>query len=229
MNKFFKTIFPVPAFLFLVFSVQSANGQGILREIINRMDNHYKRLATLKADVERAQVNPQLDSTDLYAGKIVMKPGKGREFALRLDWSKPKVEILSIVRGKYVLFVPHINRAYFGSSDSKKAKTSGGGNALSALSMSEGELRANFTPTFIGEPKLKDGTLTAQVRLTPKTRQNFKLADVWIDADGMPRQVMITALNGDTDTFFFSNIKKNDSIDVSIFTVNVGNADRIEQ
>lgn len=209
-------------------STEGAIGQGILRDITNRMDKHYRSLQTLQANIERSMINVQIDHTDLLQGKVVMKPGKGRDFAMRLDWVKPKAEVLTVVNGQYVLFVPGMKRAYYGSSDSHKVSTSGG-NALGALNMSNAELRANYTPTYIGEETIKDATRTFHIRLTPKTKQKFKTSDLWIDSDGMPRQVMITALNGDTDTFFLSGIKKNLTIDRSVFKVNVGDAEKVEQ
>lgn len=200
-------------------SVQEGYSQGILRQVIDRMDTHYKALQTLQSSVDRSITNPQLGTTDPMSGKVVMMPGKGRNFAMRLDWAKPKVETLSIVNGKYILFVPSIKRAYYGTSDSKKV-TEGGGSALSALNMSEAELRANYDSSLLSDDaKLKDGTRTFHLKLVPKAKKNFKEIQLWVDKDGMPRQAMITANNGDTDTFYLSAVRKNEKVNGSVFKV----------
>lgn len=211
-------------------SVQEGYSQGILREVIDRMDKHYRALQTMQSNIDRSITNPQLGTTDPMSGKIVMMPGKGRNFAMRLDWAKPKVETLSIVNGQYVLYVPSIKRAYYGSSDSTKVSKNGG-SALSALNMSEAEMRANYDSTMLSDDaKLRDGTRTFHLKLVPKTRKNFKEAQLWVDTDGMPRQAMIVAHNGDTDTFFLSAVKKNEKVNSSIFKVAVpGDAEKIKQ
>jgi outer membrane lipoprotein-sorting protein len=221
MNRFFKFgLSAVAVVLFFnAFAVTESNGQ-ILRDILKRMDLHYKALQTLKADVKREQVNSQLGAVDKYEGNVVMVPGKGRNFSMRLDWSKPKVEVLSVVNGQYVLYVPGIKRAYFGSSDSAKAGGSGG-NVLQALSMSEAELKANYNIEYLGQEGISGAVQTWHLKLTPKTKAKYKFSELWVDSDGMPRQTKITASNNDTDTILLTGIKENERIDGKIFEVKV--------
>lgn len=206
---------------FNALAVTEANAQGILREILNRMDNHYKALKSLKSDVVRAQENPQLGTVDTYEGKIVMEPGQARNFSVRLDWVKPKEEVISVVNGKYVLYVPSIKRAYTGNSDSQKLNKGGGGSVLKAMNMSEVELKANYDVQYIGQETLSTGTQVWHLKLTPKTKQNYKFAELWVDGNGMPLQGKVTAPNNDTDTFLLKNLNKNVRIDRSIFKVSL--------
>lgn len=210
-------------------SVSEAKSQ-VIRQVVERMDKHYKALQTLQANVDRATFDSVLKEESPYSGKVVLVPGKGRAFKMRLDWVKPRTEVLSVVNGQYVMFVPGINRAYFGSSESKTVN-SGGGSVLSVLNMSQTELRANYeSPIMLSEKAtLKDGTQTFHLKLVPKTKNKFQFAEIWVDPDGMPRQVKITNNNNDTDTIYLSAVKKNATINSSIFKVDVGKAERIKQ
>lgn len=209
----------IAATLMLAFAGASeAEAQGILREILDRMDKHYKALQTLQTNVSRTQYNAQLKETDNYSGRLILKPGKGRDVSMRLDWTRPREETLSVANGKYQIYVPGINRAYRGSTSNSKELEKKGGGVLKMISMSEAELRANFTPSYLGQVNL-NGSEVWHVKLDPKTRQDFKFAELWVDKDGMPIQGRVTAHNNDTDTFQFSGIKRNGKINASVFTV----------
>lgn len=218
MKKFLRTILPLAIVAILLSSVRPTPAQGILREILGRMDTHYKALKSLKSEVARSQFNSQLKVADSYEGKIVLVPGKDRNFSLRLDWVKPKEELISVVNGKYVLYVPGIKRAYTGNSDSKNLNDGGGGNVLKAMSMSEADLKKNYNVKYEGQVQLA-GVEVWHLRLEPKSKANYKFAELWVDKDGMPRQGKVTALNNDTDTFLLKSFKKNETIDRSIFKV----------
>lgn len=208
------------AFFFNAFAVAEAKAQNPLPEILKRMDEHYKALKSLKADISRAQYNAQLQETDMSSGTITLLPRKGQAFSLRLDWTKPKQEILSVVNGKYVAYIPNIKRAYTGSSDSKTVNDKGG-NILKVMSMSKEELKANYNIQFIGEEKVSGSILTWHIKLTPKTSANFKFADLWVDGNGMPIQGKVTKLNDDTDTALLTNLNKNSTINAAIFKVDL--------
>ncbi len=203
MQRFLRLRLPSIALmlLFSAFACTEASAQArVLGDILDRMDKHYNALKSLKADVARAQENSQLGVVDIYEGKLALLPGKGRNFSVRLDWSKPKVEVLSVVKGQYVLFVPGIKRAYTGSSDSKKVSDTGG-NVLSTMSMSKAELKANYDVQFLGQVKLPGDVDVWHLKLNPKTRAKYKFAELWVDVNGMPLQGKVTAVNNDTDTF----------------------------
>lgn len=221
MRRFLRSGLLAVAFM-LLFNGFAATGTlaqaRILGDILDRMDSHYKALKSLKADVARAQENSQLGVVDSYEGKLVLLPGSGRNFSVRLDWSKPKVEILSVVKGQYVLFVPGIKRAYTGSSESKKMSDTGG-NVLSTMSMSKAQLKANYDVQFLGQVKLPGSIDVWHLKLNPKTKAKYKFAELWVDVDGMPLQGKVTALNNDTDTFRLTNLQKNVSLNGKIFTI----------
>lgn len=207
-------------FFFGAFAAAEAKAQNPLPEILNRMDEHYKALKSLKADISRAQYNAQLQETDMSSGNITLLPGEGRNFSLRLDWTKPKQEFLSVVNGQYVAYIPNIKRAYTGSSDSKTVNDKGG-NILKVMSMSKEDLKANYNIQYLGQENVSGNIPTWRIKLTPKSSANFKFADLWIDGNGMPIQGKVTKLNDDTDTALLTNLNKNITIKGEIFRVNL--------
>ena len=108
------------------------------------------------------------------SGTISLLPGKGRNFSMRLDWTKPKSEIISVVNGQYVAYTPSINQAYTGNSDSKTCNDKGG-NALKVMSMSQrrdqGKLRCR---SISGRESISGGIPTWHLKLTPKASSNYK-------------------------------------------------------
>ncbi|HEX8367245.1 MAG TPA: outer membrane lipoprotein carrier protein LolA [Pyrinomonadaceae bacterium] len=222
MKKYFRLGFAAIAFalFFNAFAATETKAQGGVNEILKRMDNHYKVLSSLKAGIVREKTNVQLNETDRYEGDIVLLPGKGTKFSVRLDWRKPKEETLSVVNGQYVAYIPGQRRAYTGKSSSKTANEKGG-NILKVMSMSKEELKANYDVVYLGQETVAGNIPTWHLKLTPKKAASFKFAELWVDGNGMPIQGKVVALNNDTDTILLQNPVKNDTINGSIFKVSL--------
>jgi outer membrane lipoprotein-sorting protein len=214
-----KYTFTALALIFVVTSgYTSADAQSNLREIMKRMDTHYKALKSLEANVYRVQANSQIGTSEDSSGTVVFVPAKDRKASkVLLSWTKPRREILSIANGLYQLYVPDIKRAYRGSTSSQNVGKAGGG-VLSMMNMSEAELRTNYTAQYIGQVTL-EGAEVWHIRLNPKARQSFQSAEMWVNGDGMPVQIRVTAHNRDTDLLRFSGIKRNIDVKGSVFEV----------
>ena len=64
---------------FLIFGgVQAASAQGILNEILSRMDAHNKSLTSLRANATMVQVNSQLGVADTTEGTVAYLPIRGK-------------------------------------------------------------------------------------------------------------------------------------------------------
>ncbi len=227
MKNFLRYGFTAIALTFVLsaFATTSANAQAV-SDILKRMDEHYKKLVSLQADVLREQYNSQLDETDKSSGTISLLPGKGRNFSMRLDWVKPKAESISVVNGSYVAYSPGIGQAWTGNSGSKTLNDKGG-NALKVMSMSRQEIQANYTVEYLGKESVSGGIPTWHLKLTPKVKSNYKFVDLWVDGNGMPLQGKITQLNNDTDSILLTNLKKNQTIDGSIFSIKLPKGTKI--
>lgn len=228
MKNFLRYGFTAIALTFVLsaFAATPANAQGIVTEVLKRMDAHYKLLKSLQADVSRETFNSQLGETDKASGTISLLPGKGRNFSLRLDWEKPKAENIAVVNGQYVAYNPGIGQAWIGSSGSKTL-SSKGGNALQVMSMSREEIKANYNVEYLGQEGISGAVQTWHLKLTPKVKSNYKFVDLWVDGNGMPLQGKITLLNNDTDTILLTRLKKNETIAGSTFKINLPKGTKI--
>ena len=219
MTKYMRYILPAIALAILfTASAGEASAQGILREILKRMDTNNKSLVSLKGNIKMAKTDATLGETDLNEGELNYLPGRTQsQIYVRIDWTKPK-EHLAIANGEYILYRPGANRAITGKVDSKKANTKAGG-ALAFMTMSKAELSANYDVAYKGEETVSGGVNTWHLVLTPKAAASYKLADLWVDSNGMPVQAKVTEKNNDTTTIHLSGIQRNATIKASMFKI----------
>ncbi len=208
------------ALAFGIVSVSTVSAQGPLGTILNRMDAHYKGLTSLKCDVTMVKTDSVLNESDTTQGSTSFLPKSGkRAMYVRIDWTKPVNEQIVVIGEKYQLYRPNLNQVIEGQTGKAKNNAAAGG-ALAFVSMSKDQLKANYFVTFIDEETISGGKRTFHLELTPKVKTTYKLADLWVDADGMPLQARITENNNDTTTVLLSNIQKNGVIQTSLFTLN---------
>lgn len=221
MKNFFKFSLTAAA-LFLVFGAFSANetrAQGPINTIMNKMDAHYKALDVLKSNVTMSKYNPQIKRSEVSEGSVTYLPEKGkRKMYMRLDWTKPSQEYLTVVNGNYNLYKRSINQVYTGKVNKAKDKAQVNG-PLAFLSMSKKQLNDTYKTQLIGVEKVNGTTDASHLKLTPKGASNYKQVDLWIDADGMPIQATVIEKSDDATTVLLYNIQKNIDIDYDIFTL----------
>ena len=205
-------------FVFNAISVTETKAQGALNDILNRMDAHYKALTSLQASVKMDKYNSQLEEHDITEGTAKYLPLKGRDALVRIDWTKPLEESLAVVNKEYVLYRPRLKQALVGKVD--KAQGSAKSNsALAFMNMSKAQLKTNYNVKYIGQENLSNGTPTWHLELTPKIKTTYKVADIWVDGNGMPIQMKVTENYNDATTILLSNLKKNETLNTKIFVI----------
>lgn len=225
MKNFFKFSLTIAA-LFLVFgafSVSETQAQAqIINQIMNKMDNHYKALDVLKSNLTMSKYNPQIKRSEVTKGNVTYLPEKGkRQMYVRLDWTSPSEEYLTVVKGEYTLYKPGIKTYYTGKVSSAKNKAQVNG-PLTFLSMSKKQLKDNYTVQLISAGEKVNGTTDAShLKLTPKTKSNYQQVDLWVDANGMPIQATVLEKSGDSTTILLYDIQKNIDYDPNIFALRV--------
>ena len=222
MSKFLRFGLTTFALMFVlnVFAVVEANAQGALNDILNRMDAHYKALTSLQATVKMDKYNSQLDEHDLTEGTAKYLPLKGRDALVRIDWTKPLEESLAVVNKEYVLYRPRLKQALVGKVDKAKGNAKSN-SALAFMNMSKAQLKANYNVKYMGQENVSGGIPTWHLELTPKTKTSYKLADIWVDGNGMPVQMRVTENNNDSTTILLSNLQKNVTINANDFQINL--------
>lgn len=221
MKSFFRlslTAF-VAILFFNAFAVTETKAQAnVLNEILKRMETNRSTMKTLRSNVTMVKYNSQLKESDTTEGSSIYLPTKGRDALVRIDWTKPTTETLAVVNGKYVLYRPRLKQAIVGNA--KEAKGNGkANNALSFMNMSKEQLKANYSIKYLGQENVSNGTPTWRLELTPKTATNYKMAELWVDGDGMPIQAKVVETNNDTTTVLLSDFEKNANINASQFEV----------
>ncbi len=201
----------------LLISVSDASAQGVLSEILKRMDLNNKNLQTLQANVTMVKTNTQLGVSDESIGSTKYLPKVGdRKMYVRIDWVKPLEEQVSVIGDDYELYRKRLNQVITGKVG--KAKNSAGvGNALGFMNMSKDQLKANYNVQYISQENVKGGTATWRILLIPKTATNYKNAELWVDGNGLPVQARITENNSDHTTVLLEGVQKNLTLPGAIF------------
>lgn len=191
-----------------------------LNEVLKRMETHRSKLTSLKTSVKMVRYNPQLDESETQSGTAIYVPAKKRDALIRIDWTKPNEETLSVVNKEYIIYRKRLKQAIVGKAS--EAKGSGKANNLFAfMNMSKDELKANYSIKLLGEEKVSGTIPTWHLQLTPKNSSPFTTASLWVDGNGMPIQIKVTEKNKDTTTILLSGLQKNVEIKNSIFELDL--------
>lgn len=212
---------------FTVLSVTDAKAQdNALNQILKRMEAHQKVLSSLRSKVTMVKYNPQLDVSDINEGTaLYFRTAKNQRW-VRIDWTKPVTETLSVINGEYVLYRPRINQAIVGKIDEKNHNV-WIINALSFVNMSRKEIIANYVIRYTGQETVKDGTKTWHLEITPKKVAIYKTAELWVNGDGMPVQAKVIEPNNDTTTVLLSDFTKNQTMRGADFQINLPKGTKI--
>lgn len=162
-----------------------------------------------------------LRTTDTRLGSITYVPKKTLgKAAFRLDWTSENgrslQETIAVINQDVELYQPRLNLVKKGQTQQSKG-SKGLGSAFGFLSMSRAEITANYDVVFLGDEQIETGERTWHLQLTPTKAANYKTAEIWVDKDGMPRQMKINEVNKDHTRVLLSAIKKNEKVNPKIF------------
>ena len=221
-----KRFVPMSVVAFFIFALTivsptTANGQGagLVSSVLSRMEKNRQTLKTLRASISMEKYNSQLRDSDTFQGVVIYVPGQGRQASVRIDWSKPRREILAVNNGKYTIYRPTLKVVYTGNSNSKANKA---GGMMEMMYMTRQQLEARFQPvTDVREETLWGGISTIHLTLVPKGNSSFKSAEIWIDQYGMPVQTKVVEKNDDSTTMRLTSLEKNIKINSDDFNIKV--------
>ena len=194
----------------------NAQGAGLVSSVLARMEKNRETLKTLRAGISMEKYNSQLRDSDTFQGVVIYVPGSGRQGSVRIDWSKPRREVIAVQNGKYAIYRPALKIVYTGNSN--KAPKAGG--MLEMMYMSRQQLEARFQPLKdVREETLWGGVSTIHLTLVPKGNASFKYAEIWIDSSGMPVQTKVVEKNDDSTTMRLTSLERNKKIDSDEFNI----------
>ena len=206
-----------------VASVAIVNAQaGMVSSILNRMTRGQQSLKTLRANIVMEKYNSQIREKDTYQGIILYIPGPGgsRTAFLRLEWTSPQHETLTVAKGNYQLYRPRTHTVIEGNTRSVAGNKNS--DVLELMNMSATQLRTRFGEAEdVREETLGDGVWTQHLKVTPKGAASYKYIELWVDKEGMPVQTKMVEKNDDATTVRLMNIEKNQSIPLDQFKLNL--------
>jgi outer membrane lipoprotein-sorting protein len=204
----------------------NGQGAGLVSSVLNRLEKNRQSLKSLRAGISVVKVNSQMGYEDKYQGVVIYLPGAGRQASVRIDWSKPRQEIMTVSNNKYTLYRPNQRIAYVGAASKINEDKAGG--LMQMMNMSRGQLEARFEPVKdVREETLWGGVSTIHLTLVPKGNAGYKYAEVWIDAGGMPVQTKIVEKNDDSTTMRLTGLEKNQNISKSDFDIKLDSSVKI--
>ena len=212
MKRFIAPFF-VFALLITALILSSPRSQaqaGLVSAVLQRMEGNYNTLKTLKSNVTVVKYTGQVKEQEQTDGYLYLVPQKGRKANFRFDIQSPAQEYIVVKDTNYTYYKPRLNTAYVG----KTAEQVGGSKSslFSFLSMSGAQLQASYSVQVAGNENVwspQGNVATTKLFLTPKARNSYKLAEVWVDGNGMPLQIKITEQNNDWTAIRVFNVDRN--------------------
>lgn len=199
-------------------STANAQGAGFVSAVLSRMEKNKRSLKSLRANISMRKYNAQLREADDYTGIVLYIPGAGGSAGslVRLEWTNPQHEILTVVNGTYNLYRPRLNTVLEGKTGSIKSQKDS--DVLSLMNMSATQLRTRFGEfEDQREETLWGGVWTQHFKVTPKAVASYKYIEVWVDKEGMPVQTKMVEKNDDSTTMRLTNVEKNQNIPMDEF------------
>src|SRR5213080_4485071 len=112
MKKLFPPclVLALLATVLLLEPVSNARAQsaGMVSSVLTRMERAKQSLKTLRANISMSKYNSQLRDTETFSRVVLYIPGAAGSSSafVRLEWSKPQHEILTVGNGSYSLYRP---------------------------------------------------------------------------------------------------------------------------
>jgi hypothetical protein len=212
-------------------SVARAQGPGFVSSLYSRMEKSQRSLKSLRANISMVKYNAQLRDEDKYQGIVLYIPGatgSGSAF-VKLEWTQPQHEILSVMNGLYSLYRPRTGTVIEGKTAGIN-KNSKDGDVLALMNMSAAQLRTRFgEPQDMREETLWGGVETQHLKVTPKTAASYKYIELWVDKEGMPVQTKMVEKNDDSTTVRLMNVERNQTIKMDEFKLKLdGNVKHVK-
>ena len=192
------------------------------------MERNRQSLKSLKASLSMEKYNSQLGDRDQYIGTVLYVPASGRNASVRIEWQRPRREILVVSNAKYTLFRPSLNQALVGKTTGSIKGGGGAGTVLDMMYMSKQQLETKFQPVQdVREETLWGNVSTIHLTLVPKGNASYRYAEIWVDSSGMPVQTKIVEKNDDATTMRLSGMERNTKINSEEFNLKLDSSVKI--
>jgi len=198
----------------------------ILTGILNKMENAHQQMKSLKAELIQQKTNPQIGSTDTDYGVVLYKPSSGKEKGkLRIDYTRPSKDIVSVVGETVTFYQPRINQVFKGTLN-RLSKGKAGANLI-GLDSSLKALTVNYNIEFVRDEAI-NSHMTTLLRLTPKSGGQYSAIDLWVNQQNwLPAQWKMSERNGDYTVITLKNLQLNANVTDAAFVVSIPSGTKV--
>jgi outer membrane lipoprotein-sorting protein len=197
-------------------SATRANGQ--LDQILANMQKNAQGIKTIFAEMTQEKRSKVLGGKEIYKGQIFLKhagPGNDR---VRINYSSPSQQSVSVVGDEIILYQPRIKQAIITSRKSQAAKNQEFSFVATPYN-SVPELKNRYNIVHKGQEQV-GGASTEVLELTPKTASAAQKLTMWVDqTTWFPIKYQVIEKNGDISTFSLNGVKKNTNIGDGVFKI----------
>jgi hypothetical protein len=197
-------------------NVAQAQSAGLVSSVLSKMEQNRQTMKSLRSGISMKKYNPQIGLEEQFTGVVSYVPHSGRNDSVRIEWSSPQREILTVAGGRYTLLRPRLGLAYTGIAG--KNGPGQPGEIMNMMDMSRSELQTRFEPFQEVREEAVGGVSTIHLKLVPKGKESYKFAEIWVDGSGMPVQVKWVERNDDATTIRLVNLERNVAISPDVFT-----------
>jgi outer membrane lipoprotein-sorting protein len=197
----------------------AARAQDDLHKVLAQMDAASAKFQSAQADFEWTDFEAAVQQNDVQSGTIYFERKAG-QLRMAAMIAKPQVRQVVYEQGKLDLYEPGIDHLTEFSAGQNRAQV----ESISTLGFggSGTDLEKNWTVAYLGHEKV-DGVDTVKLDLVSKltnVRNLYSHITVWLDvARDVSLKQMAVAPSGDTHTAVYTNVKVNQKVPGSVFTV----------
>jgi outer membrane lipoprotein-sorting protein len=208
----------IAATFLCVFSlcVHAQQGAYTLDQVLAKMDAVAKEFHNVQADIERTHVTVFVNDKDVSSGKFYYVK-QGTQPRVKLELTQPAPQQLLIDKGKLQIYQPKLKQVQEAPLGEHQDKV----EMFMALGFGQTsqDLKKNFAVS-LGAEQMIDGKKTIVLDLKPNNSSLFTSVQLWLDQQKWV-SVQIKTIEGSGDYMIakFSNVRVNEKIPESIFTL----------
>jgi outer membrane lipoprotein-sorting protein len=190
----------------LVPSNTRANGN--VDAILEKMQNAGRNVRTLTAALRQETRSDLGGKPATSGGKLMFSHGGKTNDNLRIDYDKPKGQIVAVV-GNEIFLVQEVIRQVTITSRQAQASKNQEFAFLATPYESAASLRARYDIVYGGDEQV-DGAAASKLVLTPKQSSSIQNWSVWVNQNSwLPVKYQVLEANGSRSIFTLSNIQIN--------------------
>ncbi|HKG22063.1 MAG TPA: outer membrane lipoprotein carrier protein LolA [Blastocatellia bacterium] len=214
--KRFSLFFLAAAISISQVSTTRANGE--LDQILANMQKSAQGIRTLYAEMTQEKRSKALGGKEIYKGEIFLKHSGPGNDKVRINYSSPSNQSVSVVGDEIILYQPRIKQAIITSRKTQAAKNQEFSFVATPYN-SVPQLKSRYTIVYKGQEQVGDAS-AAVLELTPKTASAAQKLTMWVDQSSwFPIKYQVIDKSGDISTFTLRGLVKNSAVGDSLFKI----------